>query len=46
MSYFAPNLGNHGDRSRQVFRFCGSDVELLKVVLVLEITDAREDRWT
>ena len=39
---FCTKLGNHRDHSGQVFRFVGSDVELLKVLLVLKITDVQE----
>ena len=37
-------LGDHGDRSRQVFRFGNSDVKLLEVSLVLQIMDVRDDK--
>ena len=37
-------LGDHKDHAGQVFCFGGSDVELLEVSLVLQITDVRDDK--
>ena len=36
-------LGRHRDRTGQVFRFGGSDVQILIVPLVVQITDVRDD---
>ena len=37
-------LGDHGDRSGQVFRFGGSHVEIMIVSLIVQITDVRNDK--
>ena len=36
-------LGNHGDHSGQVFRLGGSDVEVVVVSLIIQITDMTDD---